>query len=176
MKPTQPLKFLLGFITIFLFGITQAKTITPNNLVNKSTLGCNFSSEQSIFLSHFYGALLKDRSASKNISSRSYAIKDSNYVLQGFYSIAHNFIHKDKMVLEYTNLDLNFKKFNMTILRISAFSENDNGDENFGYYFIIRGLPKKISQEIKYLGIDPQSLILEKTHAGNTRLKCILVG
>lgn len=176
MKPTQPLKFLLGLAITCLFSIAQAKIINPNNLVNKSTLGCNFSSEQSLFLSDFYGALLKDKVASKNISGRLYTIKDSDYVLQGFYSIGHNFIHKDKIILEYTGLDLNFKKFNMNILRIAAFSENDNGDENFGYYFIIRDMPEKTSQRMRYLGIEPQNLILEKTSAGNTRLKCILVG
>ncbi|WP_115247960.1 hypothetical protein [Moraxella lacunata] len=176
MKPTQPLKFLLGLMLICLFGIAQAKTIGPNNLINKSTLGCNFSSEQSVFLSDFYSTLLKDEIVSKNISSRPYTIKDSNYVLQGFYSIGHNFIHKDKMILEYTSLDLNFKKFNMNILRIAAFSENDDGDESFGYYFVIRGAPVFISKQLTSMGIEPQNLILEKTPAGNTRLKCILVG
>lgn len=176
MKLTQPLKFLFGLTLICLFGIAQAKTISPDSLINKSTLGCNFSSEQSVFLSDFYSTLLKDGVASKNISSRPYTIKDSNYVLQGFYSIGHNFIHKNKMILEYTSLDLNFKKFNMNILRIAAFSENNNGDENFGYYFVIRGTPVFVSKQLISMGIEPQNLILEKTPAGNTRLKCILVG
>lgn len=148
-------------------GATQK--INAQNLVNKPSLGCssNNNVEMKELNSFYHKIYLADKFYKKD---KIFLV--SNYEISSVKSIS--FYRTESF--SATHMDVDIKKFGIHVLRISAFAEEIDGDESFGYYFVVRGTPESISQQLISIGINVQHLMLEKTPAGNTRLKCILVG
>lgn len=146
-----------------------SKTIDAQSLVNESTLNCNFdtSSEEII---NFYKYLLESKTKKSGFNKFTIG---KYYIINGVKSISRT---SKKDINEISkNMDTDFKKLGVRVLRISSFIQNGEY-ENFGYYIILKDKPyfnKKILQ--KY-GIEMKYSTIEETSGANTRVRCVLVG
>lgn len=170
--------FIIGLL-ISLPTITQASNSNKENnkkeeldvrkLINKSTLECSFgtSSEKLII---FYESLMK--SQIKKSGYKKFTIGE-RYKISGVKLISST-IKKNKYE-NSINMDTDFEKLGVRVLRISSFTQGGEY-ENFGYYIILKNSPavnKKILEKQK---INIKYPVIEETIGGNTRIRCILAG
>jgi Na+-transporting NADH:ubiquinone oxidoreductase subunit NqrA len=146
-----------------------SKIIDVQSLISESTLNCSFdtSSEELIgFYTYFLENSSKEQKYGQFIIGNRYKVKNVK-------SINSTFKKKKNEISK--NMDTDFKKFGVRVLRISSFSQNGD-DENFGYYIILKDKPsfnKSILQKHK---IELTYSTIEETIGGNTRIRCTLVG
>lgn len=141
------------------------KYVNMNDFFTKKVLSCEVNTRNEL---RFYQDL--------------YNLKSFAQKKRVFYAGAYKFIdvHAIDFVRDEhfvaTNLDMNVKKYNLDIMRLSVFAEEMDGDESFGYYLILKGSLTKNRSVLESLSINTDYVILESTKFGNTRLKCILIG
>lgn len=143
--------------------------ITIDSLVNRETLGCSFNSS-SEYLVDFYNDLLNQ--STTRVDQTSFNIGNS-YHITGVKNISN--IYKKELNERSVNMDTNFKKYGVWVLRISSYSI-DGEYEEFGYYIILKGSPTLNQNILKQHEIKTNYANVEKTKGDNTRVRCTLVG
>ena len=170
--------FTIGLL-ILLPIITQASNINKKNneieyldvrkLINKSTLECSFdtSSEKLII---FYEYLMEN--PIKKTGYEKFTIGE-RYKVSGVKLISST-LKKNKYE-NSINMDTDFKKFGVRILRISSFTQ-EGEYENFGYYIILKNSPAVNKTALEKQKINIKYSVIEETRGGNTKIRCILAG
>lgn len=153
------------------FGSMQEKrkNIHVNTLINKSTLECSFNTSSEELIA-FYDSLSKK--PFKKVGYKQFNIGES-YTISNVKLISR--MSKNTKDERTVNMDTDFKKFGVRILRISSFIQGGE-DESFGYYIILKNTPSINIRTLAKQGIDLDFSFIEKTKGGNTRIRCILVG
>lgn len=172
------INFCLGLILltpIITFASNSNKTedvkklIDVKKLVSKSTLECSFNTSSENLID-FYNSL--QRASFKKINHKNFAI-DESFIVNGVKLISNT--SKKYKSEQSVNMDTNFKKFGVEVLRVSSFVQGGEY-ENFGYYIILKDRPSINESILQKHGIDMKYSVVEKTNGGNTRVRCILVG
>lgn len=145
------------------------KIINIKTLINKSTLECSFN-KSSEDLVRFYESL-QNRPYEKIGHEKFYIGED--YILNGVKLISDTY--KKRKNEKSVNMDTDFKKLGVKVLRVSSFIQ-DGEYESFGYYIILKNKPSANRMILQEKGINTKYSTVEETVGSNTRIKCILVG
>ena len=137
------------------------------SLVTKSTLECD-----SVYRQNIAGiAFALQESTVNRISQNQFAI-GNHYKINGVKLISTTY--KKSEQLRTVNMDVDFTKFGVRILRISSFVYDGDEAEGFGYYFILKGKPSMNKSFLEKENIDMD--LAMKTKGGNTRIPCVIAG
>lgn len=149
--------------------LNSSKVIDVQYLISKSTLSCSFNTSSGELIS-FYTNLLENPSIEKKNSQ---FIIGNKYKVKNVKSINSTFKKTKNEISK--NMDTDFNKFGVRVLRISSFAQNGDS-ENFGYYIILKGRPSFNKSVLQKHNIELTYSTIEETNGGNTRIRCILVG
>ncbi|WP_367109569.1 hypothetical protein [uncultured Psychrobacter sp.] len=149
--------------------LNSSEVIDVQYLISESTLNCSFNTSSGELIS-FYKNLLENSSIKQRNSQ---FIIGNRYKVKNVKSINSKF-NKTKNEIS-KNMDTDFNKFGVRVLRISSFTQNGDS-ENFGYYIILKGKPSFNKSILQKHNIELAYSTIEETIGGNTRVRCILVG
>ena len=136
------------------------------SLVTKSTLECD-----SVYRQNIAGiAFALQESTVNRISQNQFAI-GNDYKINGVKLISTTYKKSEQQRI--VNMDVDFTKFGVRVLRISSFVY-DGEAEGFGYYFILKGEPSMNKSFLEQENIDID--LAMKTKGGNTRIPCVIAG
>lgn len=174
---------LFGLITIIQSPLASSNTSFPttkkfdvSQLITKDALQCITGDDGDKYID-FYFKFDDVKKDFPNLNGKPYQF--SGYTVTGINAINSSKIIDKEGTTTSRNMDVNFNKFGVTVLRISKFgyqphyhSEGEGG----GYYIVLKGTPKQNLLKLKLAGIPIDNDTVAITPAKNTRIICTLVG